>query len=195
MIFKLPKFFTESEMVAIASNPDRDTLIGARDRAILGVLSAAGLRVSELCYLRVCDVRPALVFVRQAKFGLQRWVPISKRCYLAIQHYLSIHPAQARDPLFRSVTGNALDRRMVHKIVTYHQRCVGLSGGVHKMRSSAATRWLNHGVNLQTVRVMLGHANIGTTAIYLGVATDFMVREYQACLESAAPASAAGGDR
>ena len=192
MVSKLPKFFTEDEMVSIASHPERDTLIGARDRAILGVFCAAGLRVSELCHLQVRDVRPALLFVRQAKFGLQRWVPISKRCQLAIQGYLAIHPAQPGDPLFRSVTGNALDRRMVHKIVTYHQRAVGLSGGVHMMRASAATRWLNRGVNLQTVRVMLGHANISTTAIYLGVATDSMVREYQNCLEWAA---AGGGDR
>lgn len=190
MVSKLPKFFTELEMVAIASHPDQHTLIGCRNRAILGVLCAAALRASEICHLRVRDVRPALLFVRQGKFGFQRWVPISKRCAVAIRRYLALHPAGPDDPLFRSITGQALTRRIIHKIVTAHQKAVGLAGGVHLMRSSAATRWLNRGVNLMTVKTMLGHANIATTAIYLRVATDSMVREYQAALDGAAM----GGD-
>lgn len=146
MVRKLPKYFTEDQMIAIASHPEPRTLLGARDRAILGVLCATGVRASELCQLQVRDVRTALIFVRRGKFGTQRWVAISRRCRLAILRYLALQPAQPGDPLFRTHDGHALTRRLLHKIVTAHQRAVGLSGGVHLLRASAATRWLNRGL-------------------------------------------------
>jgi site-specific recombinase XerD len=64
-------------------------------------------------------------------------------------------------------------------------RSLKLKGGVHTLRHSAATRWLNRGIDLQSVRVMLGHLHITSIAIYLGVALDKLVRKYQLCLEGA----------
>lgn len=67
--------------------------------------------------------------------------------------------------------------------MTGYSRPLRLKGGLHIIRHSAATRWLNRGISLQSVRVMLGHVHTTTTAIYLGVATDSLVNEYQRCLE------------
>lgn len=181
----LPRFLTEAEMIAVATHPDPRTLVGARDRAILGVLCAAGLRVSELCQLLVGDVHDALVFVRRGKFGAQRWVPISRRCQAAIGRYLALQPAGAQEPLFRTHDGQALTRRCVHRIVAEHQVAVGVPTGVHLMRSSAATRWLNRGLSLPRVQAILGHVNIATTALYLGVATDALTAEYQRAVDGA----------
>lgn len=185
---KLPSFYTEPQMIALAKAPECRTRKGLRDRAILGLLCAAGLRASELCNLLVGDVSPVLVFVRRGKFGGQRYVPISRRCYAAIARYLANHPARANEPVFRTLeTNRALTRRLLHKIVTRYSRRLGLVGGVHTIRHGAATRWLNRGMNLQAVRVMLGHTRIATSAIYLGTATDQLVRDYQRCLEGGDP--------
>jgi integrase/recombinase XerD len=182
----LPKFYSEPQMRALACAPDPLTLKGLRDRALIGLLCATGLRASEACGLRVRDVRPTLVFVRRGKFGAQRWVPLSARAWAAVQAYLELHPTGPDEPLFRSVRGHALGRRDIHKIVTGYSRALGLRGpGVHTLRHSFATRAVNHGVNLVAVKAMLGHAQLSTTAVYVGTATDALVREYQRCLGGA----------
>lgn len=187
MLRTLPNFLTETQMQALASSPDPRTIQGKRDRAILGLLCASALRASELCQLQVRDLHPALVFVRRGKGGFQRWVPISERCYAAIQAYLAVCPAlRPLDPVFRTLHGQPLTRRYLHKLVTAYQLRLKLPRGVHLLRSSAATRWLNRGLDLQQVRAMLGHADIHTTAIYLGVATDQLQARYKACLETPA---------
>jgi len=180
----LPTFYSEPQMLSLARCPDPSTLKGQRDRAILAVLLSSGLRASELCQLQCRDIRSSLVFVRRGKFGAQRFVPLSRRAWLTVSAYLSRHPAQPTDPLFRTLTGQPLTRRLLHKIVTGYARRLGLKGGVHACRHSFATRALNKGMNLQSVRAMLGHVRIVTTAIYLGVATKALVAEYRRCLET-----------
>ncbi|MEK7744426.1 MAG: tyrosine-type recombinase/integrase, partial [Elusimicrobiota bacterium] len=100
---RLPTFLTEPQMVALALAPDPASRKGTRDRAILALLLACGLRASELCQLQPRDISPSLVFVRHGKFGHQRFVPISKRAHAAISHYLAAHPAQAGGPLLRTL--------------------------------------------------------------------------------------------
>lgn len=179
----LPKFYTEDQMRALACRPTPKTRQGARDRAILGLLFASGIRASELCAMLVADVHPDRIFVRQGKYNAQRWVPISDRCWRAIQRYLALHPARSAAPLFRSKNDRQLSRRHLHKIVTHYSRALRLTGGIHTTRHSAATMWVNRGMDLQAVRAMLGHAHITSTAIYVGVAVDQLVRKYQAALE------------
>ena len=181
----LPKFLTESQMIALVLAPDLTSSEGLRDRAALAILCACGLRASELCDLRVRDVRPDLVFVRDGKFGHQRLVPVSPAAYRAVRAYLTVYPAGADEPLFRTGPRRPLTRRRLHKIVDRYALALHLPRGVHTLRHSAATRWLNRGVNLQFVRAMLGHARLSTTAGYLGVATDALVSEYRRCLAPA----------
>jgi integrase/recombinase XerD len=180
----LPRYLTESQMAKLVLAPDPATLGGLRDRAMLAVLCATGLRASELCDLRVCDVTQTLIFVRAGKGGYQRYVPISSKARAAVQAYLVAHPAQPDEPLFRTGPDQPMTRRRLHKVVSQYERELEMPCGLHLLRHSAATRWLNRGVNIKLVQAMLGHRLLSTTAIYLGVATDAMVREYRQCLES-----------
>ena len=182
MIRSLPKFLTESQMIALVRSPDLGSPEGLRDRAALAVLCACGLRASELCSLRVRDVTPTLVFVRDGKFGAQRLVPISPAAHRAVRAYLAVYPAQLDEPLFRTGPARPLTRRRLHKIVDRYAQALRLTRGVHVLRHSAATRWLNRGVNIQFVRAMLGHVRLATTAGYLGTATDALVAEYRRCV-------------
>jgi len=183
---KLPSVYTEAQMGALVRAPDVYSPTGLRDRAILATLCATGLRASELCFLEVRDLRPEALFVRRGKFGYQRWVPISSRARAAIAEYLTHFKVSRNDqPVFRSVNGRRLTRRHLHKIVTGYSRKLRLRGGVHVLRHSAATRWLDRGLDLENVRAILGHKNIATTAIYLSVATQGLIRNYKRALEPA----------
>jgi site-specific recombinase XerD len=192
---RLPKFHSEADMIALALAPDPATREGLRDRAALAVLCACGLRASELCSLRVRDVTATLVFVRKGKFNIQRYVPISPAAVRAVRTYLAAYPAAPDEALFRTGPGRPLTRRRLHKLVDRYATALRLPRGVHILRHSAATRWLNRGVNLQFVRAMLGHVRIATTAIYTAVATDALVSEYLRCLAGPAPAGARAGVR
>jgi integrase/recombinase XerD len=189
----LPKFLTESQMIALVRAPDVTAREGLRDRAVLAVLCASGLRASELCGLLVRDLGHDLIFVRHGKFGAQRYVPITPTARKAAMAYLAAYPAGADEPLFRTGPSRPLTRRRLHKIVDRYALALRLPRGVHLLRQSAATRWLNRGINLQFVRAMLGHVRLATTAGYLGVATDALVSEYQRCLVPAAGTMAIGG--
>jgi site-specific recombinase XerD len=124
-----------------------------------------------------------LVFVRVGKGGYQRYVPISAKAWAAVQAYLETHPAGSDEPLFRTGPNQPMTRRRLHKVVSQYERALEVPSGLHLLRHSAATRWLNRGVNIKLVQAMLGHRLLSTTAIYLGVATDHMVNEYRRCLE------------
>lgn len=183
---KLPLVYSEVQMASLVRSPDLYSRTGLRDRAILATLCACALRASELCHLRVRDLRADLLFVRQGKFGFQRWVPISAKARAAIDDYLRYSPVSRDDqPVFRSLSGRQLSRRHLHKLVTKYSRPLKLRGGVHTLRHSAATRMLNRELDLESIRVILGHQNIATTAIYLRLATENLVRNYKRALEPA----------
>lgn len=183
---RLPSIYTEAQMAKLVRAPDPYSPTGLRDRAMLAVFCACGLRASELCHLRVSDLRTEAIFVHRGKFGYQRWVPISSRARAAIAEYLAAFKATGDQPVFRSIaSGGRLSRRQVHKIVTKYSRPLKLRGGVHVLRHSAATRWLDRGLDLETVRAILGHKNIATTAIYLSLSTQSLIRNYRRALEPA----------
>jgi len=108
--------------------------------------------------------------------------------------YLAAYPARADEPVFRTAPGHGLSRRRLHKIVDRYALVLRLPRGVHTLRHSAATRWLNRGMSLRSVQVILGHARIATTTGYLGIATDALVAEYQRTC-TAAPVAVIGGGR
>lgn len=192
MIRRLPKFLTEAQMIAIVRAPDPSSPEGLRDRAVLAMFCATAVRASELCALMPGDVTPSLVFVRRGKFGHQRFVPLSPAAFRALQAYLARYPAEPGVPLFRTGPGRGITRRRLHKIVDRYALALRLPRGVHTLRSSAATRFINRGIGINTVRVLLGHARLATTAGYLATATDALVAEYRRCL---VPSAVAGGAR
>lgn len=194
----LPKFLTEAQMIAMVRAPDLAAPDGLRNRAALAVLCACALRASELCQLRVRDVGHELVFVRCGKFGDQRYVAISPQAHKAVLAYLAAYPAQADESLFRTGPRQPLTRRRLHKIVDQYAIPLGLPRGVHTLRTSAATRWLNRGMSIRYVQYLLGHKRIGTTAGYIGIATDALLAAYRqmcAAVPAGATGAAVGGGR
>jgi len=173
----LPGFFTEDQVQILLDLAGLST----RDRAILEVLVATGLRASELLALDAGDVRDDLVHVRHGKGDKARFVPLSARARKAVEPLLD-RCADEHSPVFVNAWGDRLSRRGLHRIVAAHLRKAGLKGSLHTLRHTAATRWINHGVGLRSVQAMLGHSDLSTTAVYLGVATDKLVAEVRRCL-------------
>ncbi|HYO93187.1 MAG TPA: tyrosine-type recombinase/integrase, partial [Polyangiaceae bacterium] len=161
--------------------PDPSTLRGLRDRAMLSVTYAAGLRVSELVSLRLADVdlRRGIV-AALGKGSKRRLVPLGEVALQHVEAYLAARAGADRKQkapsalLFLSPRGGALTRQGFWKIVGQHARVAGLQGRVHphQLRHSFATHLLSGGADLRSVQTLLGHANVVTTEIYTHVSRD-----------------------
>ena len=173
----IPKFLNleDIEKLLRAVDPSRPT--GMRDRAMIELLFATGLRVSELCRVGVADLDAGLGVLRTlGKGNKQRLVPIGKEALKAIFDYLeSARPAllkgRASRFLFVTARGGAMTRQSFHKLLDGWGRKAGIFHGLtpHVLRHSFATHLLEGGADLRSVQVMLGHADISTTQIYTHV--------------------------
>ncbi len=174
----LPKDLSEADVEALLSAATGDTLISLRDRAMLEVLYACGLRVSELVNLRLgrVSLRQGVVRV-QGKGGKERLVPLGEEAMAWIQRYL----VQARplllgqkisDVLFPGPTGEPLTRQAFWYRIKAMARQAGVRQSLspHTLRHAFATHLLNHGADLRVVQMLLGHSDLSTTQIYTHVA-------------------------
>jgi integrase/recombinase XerD len=173
----LPKYLNEEEINRILAAPDPARPNGVRDRAMLEVLYATGVRVSELCSLQVTDLaaEPGVVRVT-GKGNKQRMVPIGRPALRAVSDYLaSARPALLRGRgsghLFVTARGGRLTRQAFWKLLAAHGKKAGIFRRLspHVVRHSFATHLLEHGADLRSVQTMLGHADISTTQIYTHV--------------------------
>jgi integrase/recombinase XerD len=183
---RLPRTLSEVEVRTLIDAPDPATLRGLRDRAMLSVAYAAGLRVSELVSLRVSDLDLSRGLVSAlGKGNKRRIVPLGDVALDRLGAYLSARdagPAAGRaraveksSPLvFRSPRGGQLTRQGFWKIVGRYARGVGIRGRVHphQLRHSFATHLLAGGADLRSVQAMLGHSSVATTEIYTHVTRD-----------------------
>jgi integrase/recombinase XerD len=167
----IPEVLTVAEVESLLKTPDQGTLVGARDKAILQVIYASGLRVSEVCGLNLQDVGDHTVRV-MGKGGKERVVPIAKTAVEAVDHYL-IHYRQHSEnektvPLFVSEKGKRIDRTLVWKRIKIYAKAAGIKKVIspHTLRHSFATHLLENGADLRVIQEMLGHANIATTDRY-----------------------------
>lgn len=176
---KLPRTVSEPELLRLLQAPDPHSLRGLRDRAMLSLAYAAGLRVSELVRLGFGDVDfQRGVVAAFGKGGKRRLIPLGE---VALEHLREYLEARALDPratecpfLFASPRGGALTRQGFWKIVRRYARVAGIRGGVHphQLRHSFATHLLAGGADLRSVQTMLGHADVATTEIYTHVTQD-----------------------
>ncbi len=186
----LPDVLSVEEIDAIINSIDLSKVEGQRDRAMLEVLYSCGLRVSELCNLRFCDLYLREGFIRvEGKGGKQRLVPISPRAIdelnLYFQDRSSITPKRGHeDYVFLSFRrGGKLSRITVFHVVKVQTLAAGIDKTVspHTFRHSFATHLLAGGANLRAIQEMLGHESITTTEIYSHVDTHRMREEILTC--------------
>lgn len=183
---QIPQTLGVHEVQALLDAPDVTRSEGIRDRAMLYLLYACGLRVSELVGLQVRDVNISEGFVRcVGKGSKERIVPVAKRAVEMVEFYLrNVRPEFCRDAaegaLFLTQRGRPLHRGSFWRIVKQHARRAGIERNVspHTLRHSFATHLLAGGVNLRSIQEMLGHADITTTQIYTRVARDRLRRVY-----------------
>jgi integrase/recombinase XerD len=173
----IPKFLNLEEIDRIIAVPNSSRPTGLRDRAMLELLYATGLRVSELCRLGVGDLNLDLGVLRTTgKGNKQRLVPVGKEAVRAVEDYLAngrgaLLKGRASRYLFITARGGCLTRQAFWKLLAGYGRKVGIFHGLtpHVLRHSFATHLLEGGADLRSVQVMLGHADISTTQIYTHV--------------------------
>ncbi|HKP39228.1 MAG TPA: site-specific tyrosine recombinase XerD [Pyrinomonadaceae bacterium] len=175
----LPKFLTEEEMERLLFAPDIQTDTGVRDRAMLELMYAAGLRVSELCGLKVSDVDiDGAVVTCHGKGSKQRRIPIGKSAVHWIQRYCAVRERLGvESPTLFLNRGRALTRQLAWSIIKSHAATAHVPEiSPHTLRHSFGTHLIQHGADSRSVQAMLGHADISTTEIYTHI-TDLHMRK------------------
>jgi integrase/recombinase XerD len=174
----IPKFLNGEQIEALLAAPDSARPVGSRDRAMLELLYATGLRVSELCSLRLSDLQKEFGVLRiTGKGNKQRIVPVGRPALAAIDDWLrSGRPAllkqrRASPYLFVTARGSAMTRQMFWTLIKRYGRKAGIFHNLspHVLRHSFATHLLEGGADLRSVQSMLGHADISTTQVYTHV--------------------------
>lgn len=176
----LPHALTEDEVEKLLEAPDTETPLGMRDRTMLEVLYAAGLRVSELVNLDIAQVNQQQGVVRiTGKGGKERLVPLGEMALDWLQRYLGEARAEILkerpcDAVFPSRRGRAMTRQTFwHALRRYAiQARITRQLSPHVLRHSFATHLLNHGADLRVVQMLLGHGDLSTTQIYTHVARE-----------------------
>ena len=184
----LPKALSESQIEALLAAPDSDDPAGLRDRAMLELMYATGLRVSELVSLPAAglNLRQGVVRVT-GKGSKERLVPLGEEAQHWLQRYLDgsrpkFAGKQSRLPLFLGPRGEALSRQQFWTTLKVLAARAGVDPALvspHGLRHSFATHLLNHGADLRALQMLLGHASLSTTQIYTLVATEGLKRLHQ----------------
>jgi integrase/recombinase XerD len=177
---RVPKTLSEAQVEALLAAPDTDTPLGLRDRSMVELMYASGLRVSELVQLKT--VRLGLdegVLRVMGKGSRERLVPFGAEAHDWLRRYLGqaravILGPQSSDDLFITRLGAGMTRQMFWRLIKRYALQAGITAPLspHTLRHAFATHLLNHGADLRAVQLLLGHADIGTTTIYTHVARE-----------------------
>lgn len=173
---KLPAILTGNEVDLFLEQPDSSDPKGNRDKAMLEVLYATGIRVSELISLNLHDVNLSLGFIRCTSKQKERIIPLYRTAIKALTSYINeVRPQLLEDPeetaLFVNMNGERMSRQGFWKIVKYYQDKAGIKKEItpHTLRHSFAAHLLENGADLKSIQEMLGHADISSTQIYAQV--------------------------
>ncbi|TAH50108.1 MAG: site-specific tyrosine recombinase XerD [Betaproteobacteria bacterium] len=178
---RFPRTLSEAQVEALLAAPDLGTPLGLRDRCMLEVLYAAGLRVSELVGLRLFEVSLNDGLVRvMGKGSKERLVPLGEIAADWIGRYLRearapLLAGKSSDAVFVTRFGAPMTRQMFWRIIKQHAVAAGIAAeriSPHTLRHAFATHLLNHGADLRVVQLLLGHADISTTQVYTHVARE-----------------------
>lgn len=176
----LPKTLSEANVDSLLSAPEIETAIGSRNRAMLETLYATGLRVSELVALTMLEVNLDVGVIRViGKGGKERLVPLGETAIDCIQSYLDdarpeLLKQKVCDTLFVTTRGSGMTRQAFWHIIKKYAIEAGINEGLspHTLRHAFATHLINHGADLRSVQMLLGHSDLSTTQIYTHVAKE-----------------------
>ena len=177
---RVPKSLSEKQVEALLAAPDVDTPRGLRDRSMIELMYASGLRVSELVQLKTVHLGLAEGVLRvMGKGSRERLVPFGDEAHGWLMRYLAqarglILGPQSGEALFVTRQGTGMTRQMFWRLVKRYALQAGITVPLspHTLRHAFATHLLNHGADLRAVQMLLGHADIGTTTIYTHVARE-----------------------
>jgi integrase/recombinase XerD len=177
---RVPKTIPEAQVDALLAAPNVDEPLGLRDRAMLELMYASGLRVSELVELKLLHLSLADGVVRVlGKGSKERLVPFGEEARAWLETWLAtarteVLEGRRSDALFVTVRAAAMTRQMFWNIVKKYALAAGIAQAIspHTLRHAFATHLLNHGADLRAVQLLLGHADISTTTIYTHVARE-----------------------
>jgi len=182
----LPKYLTVKEVELLLAQPDEREILGIRDKAMLELLYATGLRVSELTPLRTKDINLEDGFLLcRGKGNKERIVPLGNSAVKALEEYMEkVRPALLKketDYLFLTYRGGAFSRQGFWKLLKEYALKAGLVEKVspHVLRHSFATHLLERGADLRSIQLMLGHSQITTTQIYTHVSRERLRNVYE----------------
>lgn len=182
--FYLPKFLNRAEIENLLLVPDVSGEIGLRDRAILELMYACGLRVSEVCDLRIQDIElDAGILTCKGKGGKTRKIPVGTSAVEWLRSYLAIrrkkNDVEIRN-LFVSSLGKPVTRQTIFKFIREYADKIGLDDvSPHTLRHSFATHLVQNDADIRSVQQMLGHADISTTQIYTHITDQHLRRTYE----------------
>jgi integrase/recombinase XerD len=179
---RVPHSLSEAQVEALLGAPKVDTPLGLRDRTMLELMYASGLRVSELVTLKTVHLGLDEGALRvTGKGSKERMVPFGAEAHAWLRRYIAegrqaILKGQASGALFVTARGGPMTRQMFWTLVKRHAAAAGITAPLspHTLRHAFATHLLNHGADMRAVQMLLGHAEISTTTIYTHVARDLL---------------------
>jgi len=176
----LPKAISEQQVSDLLAAPDLSTALGVRDRAMLETLYATGLRVSELVELTLLEVNCSVGVVRiVGKGNKERLVPLGEQAIDWLERYMQegrpdLLKQKQSDALFVTARGAGMSRQAFWYLIKKYALIAGIKQGLspHTLRHAFATHLINHGADLRSVQMLLGHADLSTTQIYTHIARE-----------------------
>ncbi|MBP9665079.1 MAG: tyrosine recombinase [Pyrinomonadaceae bacterium] len=179
----LPRFLNQTEIESLLLAPDTSTETGLRDRAILELIYACGLRVSEAAGLKIHEIDlDGGILTTTGKGSKTRRIPIGSSAVEWLKSYLSLRRKKENidiDTIFLTPAGRPLNRQAIHTLVREYADKCGLEGvSPHTLRHSFATHLVQNDADIRSVQQMLGHADISTTQIYTHITNRQLKRNY-----------------
>lgn len=170
---KIPEILTMDEVAALLEQADGDSPKEIRDKAMLELLYATGIRVTELITLKVSDVNVSMNFILCRDAHKERMIPFGNKARTALMRYLDgtrdeIVEDKSSDVLFANCSGKPMSRQGFWKLIKHYAKKAGITADItpHTLRHSFAAHLVENGADLKSVQEMLGHSDISTTQIY-----------------------------
>ena len=182
---KLPSILSLKEIDTLLNQPEEDSPKGVRDKAMLELLYATGIRVTELISLNISDVNINMGYIRCSGSNKERTIPIGSIALKALKDYIDSHQelfstAKEDSPLFMNVQGKRLTRQGFWKIIKSYTKKANIHKKItpHTLRHSFATHLIQNGADLKSVQEMLGHSDISTTQVYMNLSKNKIKEVY-----------------